>query len=86
MKKKMYTIIVIILLLVLLLPVPLSYKDGGTTEYKAVLYSIYNYHAIWYEEGHFSEEEYRGFLVGSVVEVFGIEVYNNTRFESQHFQ
>lgn len=47
--------------------------DGGTVEYKALVYSITDYHAI-----HSAEGEY---LVGISVELFGIEVFDNTRIE-----
>ena len=42
-------------------------------EYKALIYSVKDYHAI-----HSLEGEY---LVGITVEVFGIEVFDNTRVE-----
>lgn len=72
-KRLIRNIIIIIALIVLLFPIKLRYKDGGTVEYKAIVYSVTDYHAI-----HSAEGEY---LVGITVEVFGIEVFDNTRIE-----
>lgn len=72
-KKRRIRNIIIIALIVILFPIKLRYKDGGTVEYKALVYSITDYHAI-----HSAEGEY---LVGISVELFGIEVFDNTRIE-----
>ena len=40
MKKKTIIIIVVIALLVLLVPIPTAYRDGGTRDYKALLYRV----------------------------------------------
>lgn len=72
-KRLIRNIIIIIALLVLLFPIKLRYKDGGTVEYKALVYSVTDYHSI-----HSAEGEY---LVGITVEVFGIEIFDNTRVE-----
>ena len=44
MKKKILIIIIIILALVLLIPTPFYLKDGGSIEYRALLYTITKYH------------------------------------------
>lgn len=72
-KKKTGIIIIVVILIILLFPIPLHYKDGGTVEYKAIVYSVTDYHAI-----HSAEGEY---LVGQTIEIFGIEVFDNTRVE-----
>ena len=66
-------LVILVILVILLFPIPRHYKDGGTVEYKSLVYSITDYHAI-----HSAENEY---FVGITVEVFGIEVYDNTRVE-----
>lgn len=38
--KKLIIVITIVLSIILLLPIPLFYKDGGTVEYRAILYSV----------------------------------------------
>lgn len=72
MKKiRLFLIAILLILLVLLIPIPRHLKDGGTIEYKAVLYKVSNVHSINNLE---SEKLYRE---GIIVEIFGIEVYNN---------
>ena len=61
--------VVILFLFVLLCPVKYSYKDGGTVEYRAILYSVYDMHS-WVPDG---------ILEGTVVEILGHEVYNDTK-------
>lgn len=73
MKRKIVVGIVIVLLIVLLIPFPLRYKDGGTVEYRAVLYSVTNYHA---------EDNGDGYYTGIQVKVLGITVYDNTNFDN----
>ena len=72
-KNKIGIIIIIIVLIILLFPIPLHYKDGGTVEYKAITYSVTDYHAINSAEGEY--------LVGRTIEIFGIEVFDTTRVE-----
>lgn len=72
MKKiRLFLIAILLILLVLLIPIPRHLKDGGTIEYKAVLYKVSNVHSLNSLE---SEKLYRE---GIIVEVFGFEVYNN---------
>ena len=72
MKKKNIIIIVIIVVLVILLfPIPNRLKDGGTVEYKALLYTITDYHKIALEG---SETEYRE---GIKIEILGFEIFNS---------
>ena len=68
MKKKTIRIIVIVLIiLVLLFPVKYGYKDGGTVEYRAILYSV----TVWNMMGVDTLTE------GITVEVLGIKIYDN---------
>ncbi len=72
MKKKNIIIIVIIVMLVILLfPIPNRLKDGGTVEYKALLYTITDYHKIALERG---KTEY---LEGMKIEILGFEIFNS---------
>lgn len=68
--KRITIVIVIILALVLLVPIPISYYDGGTVEYRAVLYSVINYHAI---NGD-------GYDTGIGIKVLGMTIYENKTF------
>ena len=80
MLKSISIIIVIAILLVLLTPIPSSIRDGGTTRYSAIAYTVTNYRRFWEEDGYY------GRLVGTRVRVFGITVFNNARFEPYPYQ
>lgn len=75
-KKKVLITGGILLAVVLLFPVPLYYKDGGTVEYRAILYSVTEWHAHWGEGPH-GEEKVRE---GISIEILGMEVIDNTYF------
>lgn len=72
--KKMIIIVAILVVAVLLIPIPYKAKDGGTVLYNAIIYDVYDMHSIR------SEGEEYGYIDGVVIEIFGIEVFNNTRF------
>lgn len=75
MKKKTIAIVVIILvILVLFVPIPFRLKDGGSVEYKALLYTITDVHRL--NPDIQSEQAY---LEGIIIEIFGMEVYNSVR-------
>ena len=72
MNKQLLAVAAVLLAAVLLFPIPLRKKDGGTVEYKAVLYSVQDVHRINPEIN--AKEE---FIEGTIVEIFGIEIFNN---------
>lgn len=85
MKKKIVIGIVVFVMLVLLIPIRLQMKDGGSIQYKAVLYSVTKYHQITLKEG--SEDNgivESGYRVGWRFEVLGLEIFNNVRFVSDN--
>ena len=57
-------------------------KDGGSVEYRAVLYTVYDMHQIYHvfdsATGEILED---GYTVGIIVKILGVEVFNNTRVE-----
>ena len=63
MKKRLVGICVV-LALVLLMPVPLRLKDGGSVEYRALLYTVTDAHRLPDQEG-------------TIIEILGVEVFNN---------
>ncbi len=73
MKKKTFFIICIVLLIILIFPIPLRLNDGGTVQYKAILYSVYNVRQMEFETD--SDKIY--YKEGIIIEIFGIEVFNN---------
>lgn len=70
MKKKILIIIIIILVLILLVPIPFHLKDGGSIEYKALLYTITKYHRL-------DSNSETGYKDGIGVEILGMKLYNN---------
>ena len=86
-KNPFFIILIVIVVLVLFCPIPLQYKDGGTVEYKALTYSVRNLHSIrnntkgssWYVPE--IEEGAPGYIVGLEVEILGVKIYDNTKFE-----
>lgn len=73
MKKKLIIIAtIIIVLLVLLIPIPNHLKDGGTVEYKALLYKVTKYHQL-VEDSDF------GYIEGTQIKILGIEIYNSVK-------
>lgn len=74
MKKKLLRITILIITVILLFPIPIRYKDGGTVEYKAVLYSITDYHSL---------KGVDGYDTGIEIKLLGLTIYENTTFEDK---
>ena len=74
MKKKILIISIIIVLLILLIPVPIRLKDGGTVEYKAILYEISDVKRL-------NEISRTGYEEGIIIKILGVEVFNNVSYE-----
>lgn len=71
MKKKIIIAIAIVVAIVLLLPIPMRLKDGGTVKYQAILYSISDVHRLAPLDNDVGYED------GIIIEILGIEVFNN---------
>lgn len=69
MKKKKIILILIIIIL-MLIPIPTKLKDGTSTEYKALLYSITKYHSI-------NQDSIKGYDDGFKIKILGITIYDN---------
>jgi len=83
MKKKIVIGIVVFFMLVLLIPIRLQMKDGGSIQYKAVIYTVTKYHQITMEWDYENKEVAdSGYRVGWGVEVLGIEIFNNVKYVS----
>ena len=74
MKKVLVALIILIIILILLVPVRSQQKDGGTVVYRAILYTVYDMHRI-----NSDPNAPNKFIEGIIVEIFGIEVFNNTK-------
>lgn len=73
MKKKIIVIVIVLVIVILLIPIPMKLRDGGSTEYKALLYSVTKYHQLAPVEEN-GEKEY---LEGVSIKILGKEVFNN---------
>lgn len=68
MKKK--KIIIALILLILLIPIPIHLKDGGTVEYRAILYKVSVIHRL-------NTNSLTGYEDGIIIEILGLEIYEN---------
>lgn len=73
MKKKIMVIVIIVVIAILLIPIPMKLRDGGSTEYKALLYSVTKYHQLAPVEENGGKE----YLEGVSIKILGKEVFNN---------
>ena len=70
MKKKILIAVIVIILLVLLVPIPKRLKDGGTIEYRALIYTVSKVHKL-------NHNSASGYDNGLIIKIFGKEIYNN---------
>lgn len=71
-KRKTIICIIVVILIILLFPIRMVLKDGGSVEYKAILYTITKYHKL-------SFETESGYTDGIGIKILGMEIYNNTK-------
>ncbi len=79
MKKKIIIVFVVIVLLMLLVPIPLHLLDGGTIEYKALLYKVSKVHSLTSIEEREGGKQYNE---GIIIEILGFEIYNSVKWKS----
>lgn len=79
MKKKVIIVSVAIILLVLLFPIRNQLQDGGTVEYKALVYKVSKVKRLISIEEMEQEGKIKEYDQGLVIEIFGFEVYNNVK-------
>lgn len=70
MKKIIVSISLVVLAAVLLIPTTKYADDGGSVKYQAVLYSVYDVHRM-------DPAKDNDFAEGIIVEILGIEIFNN---------
>ena len=76
MKKKIVVTFCVILIILSLLPIPMQLKDGGSVKYKGLFYTVTDVHSLTTAEEMERGKEYNE---GIIVELFGIEIFNNVR-------
>lgn len=75
MKKRIILLVIIVILLILLFPIPLHLNDGGSVEFRALLYTVTKYHKL----APVKENEQSEYIEGIGIEILGTEVYNNIK-------
>lgn len=70
MKKWVKVVIIIVICAILLVPIPVGYKDGGTVEYNAILYTVRKVHSL----------QSRGYDIGTQVRILFWTVYNDVEY------
>lgn len=68
MKKKIIIIVCVVLVL-MLIPIRLQLRDGGTVEYKSILYKVSKVHRLIDN----------GFDIGTEIRILGIKVFDNVK-------
>ena len=71
--KKNLIIIVLIIFLILCFPIPIRLKDGGSVEYKAIVYKITDVKRL-------NVNSKTGYEEGVIIEIFGLEIFNNVSY------
>jgi len=79
MNKKMMIVVVVIIVFILLFPIRNQLKDGGTVEYKALLYKISNVHRLSTMEEMDQEGKIKEYDDGIRIELVGFEIYNSVK-------
>lgn len=79
MKKKIIIVAIVVILLIFLFPIRNQLKDGGTVEYKALLYKISKVKRLISIEEMEKEGKIKEYDHGVIIEVLGLEIYNNVR-------
>ena len=79
-KKVIILVGVIIVLIILLFPIPMRLNDGGSIEYRAILYTVTKYHRLALMETE------SGYIEGIGIEIFGKEIFNNMDKRAESFE
>ncbi len=77
--KKVWKIIIILITAILLVPIPFRLKDGGSVEYKAILYTVKDVHQI-------NPDITKPYIEGAIIKILGWEVFNNTKASQEKLQ
>lgn len=78
--KKRTLIIALTLVMVsaiLLFPVRLQLKDGGSIQYRSLIYSITKVHSLISEEEAIQNGKVKPYNEGIIVEILGMKVFDN---------
>ena len=73
-KRKIIVFIITLLFILALIPIPMKLKDGGSIEYKAILYSVTKIRRI-------NTQSLTGYETGWEIKVLCFQIYNNVKTE-----
>ncbi len=79
MKKKVMIIAIVIIAFILLFPIRNQLKDGGTVEYKALLYKVSKVKRLISIEEMEKEGKIKEYDHGIIIEILGFEIFNNVK-------
>lgn len=77
MKKKVIIVLIVVFLLILMFPKTRYLNDGGTVEYKALLYKVSKVSRLISIEEMKAEGKIKEYDKGIVIEILGFEIFNN---------
>lgn len=75
--KKIVLVVIVAILLIILFPRTRYLNDGGTVEYKAIVYKVSKVHRLISIEEMEQEGKVKEYDDGIVIEIFGFEIFNN---------
>lgn len=78
--RKKALLLLIIIIIAMLIPMKITHKDGGTVEYKALLYSVIQWHQIA------SQDYHTGIIQGTEIRILFSTVYHNAEFIPDHIE
>lgn len=73
--KRTVILILAALMIILLFTIRLQLKDGGTVEYRAVLYKVSKVHRLTEEKA----DSVKPYDEGLIIRIFGLEIYNDVK-------
>ena len=73
--KKSIIILIVVIAIILLFPIPMKLKDGGSIEFKALLYSITKYHEL-------DSRVNGGYVDGIGIEILGMKILDTRKMET----
>ena len=74
-RRKIIIIVCAVLLILMLIPIRYHVKDGGTVEWRAILYTVSDMHSIAGIDEETGESLY---TVGTRIKLLGFTVFDNT--------
>ena len=79
MKNKAIIAVIAVVLFIILFPRPRYLNDGGTVEYRALLYKISKVSSLISREEMEAEGKVKDYDKGIIIEVLGFEIFNNVK-------